>query len=269
MSLLDFYRLLAQALSEFARNGYDNQETLNAWLAKLRHAANQALPGPEKVRRDVQARLGQMFKRAISEQRFKRQHPWLTAYTIQRMGPKLAPLLERRILASVDLIRLHREQSIEKTLQRFQGLVTSIPPGGTRSIELGKEKQRIGKALRQMSFEERRVVIDQGHKLIANINQTVAEDNNALGFFWRHVHQAGYDGRPEHEARDGKFFAIRDNWAIKAGLMKRGPNPYADEIDLPAVAPFCRCWATYVYNIRELPKECLTQKGLDRVTDSK
>lgn len=46
--------------------------------------------------------------------------------------------------------------------------------------------------------------------------------------------------------------------------MKRGPNPYSDEVDMPSVAPFCRCWAVWVYNIRDLPEDCLTQKGKER-----
>ena len=264
VGMVDFYRILAAALDEFRRTGYDSRDRLNYWLGQLRIAANRVLPSPEQSRRAVQAALGKMYRDATSKAGFRRAHPALTQYALQRMGPKLAPILERRILASVDLIKLHREQSIEKVLQRFQGLVTSIPPGGTRSAGARKEKAAIGKSLRQMSFEERRVVIDQGHKLVANVNQTIAEDNNALGFLWRHVHQANYDARPEHEARDGQFFALRGNWAIEAGLMKRGPNPYSDEIDMPSVAPYCRCWAVWVYNIRDLPEDCLTEKGMAR-----
>ena len=265
MGIIDFYRVLAQALAEFRERGYDSRERLNYWLGMLRIAANRALPSMDQAQRNIRARLGKMFKDATSQSAFKRQHPALSQYALQRVGPKLAPILERRIMASADLIRLHREQSIEKVLQRFSGLVTSIPQGGSRNAGTGDEKKAIGKSLRQMNFEERRVVIDQGHKLIANVQQTIAEDNNALGFVWRHVHQAGYDARPEHEARDGKFFALRGNWAIEAGLMKRGPNPYSDEIDMVGVAPFCRCWATYLYNIRDLPPEFLTQKGREHI----
>lgn len=262
MKLTDFYRILAKALEEFRRTGYDSRDRLNYWLGRLRVAAMNVLPSYDHLRRVIQARLGKKFKDATSVTALKRQHPALTQYTIQRMGPKLAPILERRILASVDLIKLHREQSIEKVLQRFSGLVTSIPPGGTRHTD--DDKKAIGKSLRQMTFEERRVVIDQGHKLVANVQQVIAEDNNAIGFVWRHVHQAGYDARPEHEVRDGQFFAIRGNWAIEAGLMKRGPNPYADEIDMPSTAVFCRCWAVWIYNIRDLPDDCLTEKGRER-----
>ena len=265
MGIVDFYRVLAQALAEFRQTGYDSRDRLNHWLGLLRIAANRAMPSMTEAQRNIRTRLGKMFKDATTGTAFKRQHPALSQYALQRVGPKLTPILERRIMASADLIRLHREQSIEKVLQRFSGLVTSIPEGGTRNFDTRKDKAAIGKSLRQMSFEERRVVVDQGHKLIANVQQTIAEDNNALGFVWRHVHQAGYDARPEHEARDGKFFAIRGNWAIEAGLMKRGPNPYSDEIDMVGVAPFCRCWAVYLYNIRDLPDDCLTQKGREHI----
>ena len=267
LSIIDFYRTLAKALDEFSKFGYDSLDRLNYWLGQLRIAANHALPAQDQVRRQIRARLGQMFKNATSKTAFQRNHPALAQYALQRLGPRLAPLLERRILASADLITLHRDQSIEKVLQRFQGLVTSIPPGGTRSIEYSEAKKAISKSLRQMTFEERRVVIDQGHKLVANVQQTIAEDNDAIGFRWRHVHEVGYHGRPEHEARDGEFFPLRGNWAMRDGLMKKGQNPYMDEIDMVAQAPFCRCWAVWVYNIRDLPDECLTEKGRDRISN--
>lgn len=262
MKLSDFYKILAQAIAEFRKTGYDSRDRLNYWLSRLRIAAMSVLPSYEKMRRLIQARLGKKFKDATSPTALNRHHPALSQYTIQRMGPKLAPILERRIMASVDLIKLNREQSIEKVLQRFSGLVTSMPPGGSRT---GDDTKAIAKSLRQMTFEERRVVIDQGHKLVANVQQTIAEDNNAIGFIWRHVHQAGYDARPEHEARDGQFFALRNNWAIQAGLMKHGPNPYSDEIESVGELPYCRCWALWVYNIRDLPPECLTEKGRNQI----
>jgi len=115
--------------------------------------------------------------------------------------------------------------------------------------------------MRSYSFEERRLYIDQGHRLIANVSAVIAEQTGAIGFFWRHVHQLNYDGRPEHEERDKKFYVIRDSWAMQRGLMKRGPNPYSDEIDMPAQKIFCRCWAEYADSLKDVPDENLTEKG--------
>jgi len=263
--IIEFYRVLARALAEFAQHGYDSKARLDYWLGELRMAANKSLPGMEETRRTLNQVLGKRFRNATSKTAFKRHHPDLTQYTIQRVGPKLAPLLERRILAGVDLIRLNREQSIEKVLQRFSGLVTSIPEGGSRAVETGEAKKQIGKSLRQMRFEERRVVVDQGHKLISAINRTVAEEGNAIAGTWHsNFRQIGYDARIDHANRDSKVYLIRGNWAQEEGLVKVGPAGYSDEITQAGEEPFCRCSMVYIYNIRALPDDMLTQKGLER-----
>ncbi len=266
MRIIEFYRVLARALAEFAQHGYDSKARLDYWLGELRMAANKSLPGMEETRRTLKQVLGKRFRNATSKTAFKRHHPDLTQYTIQRVGPKLAPILERRILAGVDLIRLNREQSIEKVLQRFSGLVTSIPEGGSRAIEVGGAKKHIGKSLRQMRFDERRVVIDQGHKLTSAIQRTIAEEGNAIAAVWHsHWRQPGYDYREDHKERDERVYAIRDNWAIRDGLMKVGPDGYTDEITQPGEEVFCRCSYVYVSNIRRLPDNMLTEKGRQRV----
>jgi len=265
VTIVEFYRVLARALLEFAQHGYDSKVRLDYWLGQLRMAANQSLPGQEQSRNMLRQVLGKKFKDATSKTAFKRHHPDLTQYTIQRVGPKLGPILERRILAGVDLIKMHREQSIEKVLQRFSGLVTSIPEGGTRLLESGDAKKAIGKSLRQMRFEERRVTIDQGAKLIGAIHRTVAEEGNAIAGVWHsHWRQPGYDYREDHKERDEQVYAIRGNWAIKDGLMKAGPAGFLDEITQAAEEPFCRCSMVYIYNIRALPDDMLTQTGLER-----
>jgi hypothetical protein len=91
-----------------------------------------------------------------------------------------------------------------------------------------------------MRFDERRVLVDQGHKLISAINRTVAEEGNAIAGTWHsHWRQAGYDYREDHKERDDHVYAIRGNWAIKDGLMKVGPAGYSDEITQAAEEPFC------------------------------
>ncbi|MHB8391457.1 MAG: hypothetical protein ACYDBH_18065 [Acidobacteriaceae bacterium] len=265
MRIIEFYRVLARALAEFAQHGYDSKARLDYWLGELRMAANKSLPGMEETRRMLKQALGKRFRDATSKTAFKRHHPDLTQYAIQRVGPKLGPILERRILAGVDLIKLHREQSIEKVLQRFSGLVTSIPEGGSRAVEVGEAKKHIGKSLRQMRFDERRVVIDQGHKLTSAIQRTIAEEGNAIAAVWHsHWRQPGYDYREDHKERDEHVYAIRGNWAIKEGLMKAGPAGYTDEITQPGFEPMCRCSMVFLYNIRALPDDMLTQKGLER-----
>ena len=162
------------------------------------------------------------------------------------MRPELHAELNRRIAASIDLIKLNRPQAILKTQQRFRGWATSIPPGGTpkegkAKLKKVEQKKELRKALASLPFEERRVAIDQSAKLFAAINTTVAVNGGAIGAYWQAhgPHQKGYDGRPAHNARDGKFFLIRNSWADKVGFVKPNSDGYTDEIEQVAELPFC------------------------------
>src|SRR5207247_2394734 len=103
---------------------------------------------------------------------------------IDQIKPALHAELERRIMASADLIKLNRKAAIEKTVQRFSGWATSVPPGGTRATDKKKEKDSIKKSLKSLPFEERRVIIDQSHKFVANLNEIVAKDGGAIAGRW-------------------------------------------------------------------------------------
>jgi len=51
--------------------------------------------------------------------------------------------------------------------------------------------------------------------------------------------------------------------------MKAGPAGYLDEITQPGEEPFCRCFVRYIYNIRNLPDDMLTQKGKSYISGPK
>ncbi|HAF0915811.1 TPA: hypothetical protein G9F65_004527, partial [Salmonella enterica subsp. enterica serovar Braenderup] len=121
--------------------------------------------------------------------------------------------------------------------------------------------QHIAKSARQIDFEQRRVMVDQTHKLIANIDNIIATDGGAIAAVWHsHWRQPNYDYREPHKDRDLKTYAIRGNWALKKGFMKVGPAGYLDEITQPGEEVFCRCYLTYIYNVRSLPDEMKTEK---------
>ena len=257
-----FRDVLNQAVSEFANYGYDSPERLEYWLGRLRAAIEAEMMPESAVDLKLRQTMTAMFDR-LRRTGHKRYHHGLPHYVLDRVGPRLTGILQSRILASADLIRINRKQAVEKTLQRFAGLATSIPAGGSKTLDKREAKEKIGKSLHQMSFEERRVVIDQGHKMIAAVNQTIAEDGGAIAVIWHsHWRQAGYDYRPDHKERDEKAYMLRGNWAAKSGLVKSGPAGYYDKITAVAQEPFCRCYGEYVYTLQDLPREMLTKKGL-------
>ena len=151
---------------------------------------------------------------------------------------------------------------MEKTLRRFQGWSTSIPPGGSAEPDKQKAKSDIRKGLASLPFVERRVLIDQGRKLGAAINATVAEGGGAIAGIWRsNFRQPGYDYREDHKERDNQVYLVRGSWAQERGLVKVGTAGYIDDITQPAEEPFCRCRYIYLYHLRQMPDEMITAKG--------
>lgn len=269
MAARTYQQVLTEALADFATNGYDSQERLDYWQKQLAEAAEASMMSAYEMESLMRASLTQIYKRLVDDGTVYQRHPGVSRFTVDRLRPAMRAELDRRILASADLIKLNRKQAIQKTLQRFSGWATSVPKGGSPRVNWRDEKRKIKKALSSLPFEERRVLIDQGHKLNAGINSVIAMGSGAIAAIWRsHKNQVGYDGRPDHNHRDGDVFAIRGNWAMEQGLMKRGPNGYTDEIEQPAEFVFCRCWYVYIYNLRDLPEVMITAKGkieLERV----
>lgn len=256
-----FLEVVTEAINDFLAHGFDSKQRLEQWMARIYEAAHSALIPEATLQRSLQSALAQVFKR--TEKRLAVTHRGVSQFTLANIQPKLRAELDRRILASANLIRLNRNASIAKTLQRFAGWATSIPVGGPAEPDRAEAKKSIRKEITSLPFEERRVVIDQGHKLTAAINEIVAVDGGAIAFVWRHVMERGkgYQPRPEHVARNGKVYLLRHSWAREKGFVKPSSAGFSDEITQPAEEPFCRCGGKFLYALRDLPAGMLTAKG--------
>jgi hypothetical protein len=265
---LSFYDTVTAAVRHFAENGFDSQRDLDEWLTLLRLAAERDLIPEAEMALRLRDTLRAAYERAVERGALFRQHSDLSRFTVSRIKPKLRDELDRRIMASAQLIRFNRTRAIEDTLARFAGWATSVPPGGSDVVTRRAINTSVRKAMTSLPFRERRVAIDQGHKLLANLSEIVAHDGGALAGIW-HQHYTRYP-RAEHRARDGKVYAVRSNWALERGLMKPGPAGYTDEITRPGEEVYCRCSMEYIYVLRRLPPAMLTVKGtaeLVRVRD--
>lgn len=262
-----FYAVLSEGIAYFAEHGFESQEILEEWLRRLETAARASLVPQSVLERAVRESLQRVFTRTTTNAALLRTHPGISQFTLQMIKPKLRLELDRRILASAGLIKLNREASVQRTLQRFSGWATSIPIGGTDVVNRKEVKAQVRRGIAGLPFEERRVVIDQGMKLAAAINEIVATDGGAIGGYWHHVAEGppAYDSRPEHVARDGKFYVLRGNWAMEAGFMKLAGRQYYDEITAAGQEIFCRCSMTWQHNLRDLPSDMLTSKGKEEL----
>jgi hypothetical protein len=257
-----YYDILTNAINDIAENGYDSPERVAYWVQQLKKAAERTMASDAQMQAMLREALAQIYRRMVERGEIAKFHAGVGRFTIEKLRPQLRAELDRRIVASAELIKLNRSAAIEKTMQRFTGWATSVPKGGSEAVNKRDEKQEIRKPTAQLKFQERRVLIDQGHKLVANINEIIATDGGAIAVIWHsHWRQANYDYREDHKERDGHTFMIRNNWAQKEGLVRVGPDGYYDEITSVGEEPFCRCYATYIYALRDLPRNLLTKKG--------
>lgn len=265
-----FFRVVTDAINDIAEHGYESEERLEYWVAEIRRAALQDMVSEEALTEQLKRVLGSAYRRLIEDGSILHRHPGVSRFTLQRIAVKLRPELDRRILASANLIRLNREQAINETLRRFQGWATSIPIGGTDQVDRREEKRNIRKSLASLPFVERRVLIDQGHKLAASLSEIVAIEGDAIGAVWRsHWRQTGYDYREEHKERDGVFYTMRDGWARQRGFLRIGEQGAWEDHEKPGELVFCRCWAIYRYNLRDVPAEMLTERGAQALAQAR
>lgn len=259
MPAQSFYQVVTEAVADITERGYVSPEQIAEWTRRIREAAQTSLT-PEHILQDaLRSTLGQAYGRLIDRDQILRYHQGMTRFTLAQVKPQLRAELDRRILASAGLIKFNRDAAIEKTVQRFAGWSTSIPQGGSSIVDRTKVKSDIRKAMASLPFEERRVIIDQGTKFAASLSAIIAKDQSAIAAQWHH-HHVRYP-RKEHLARNGRVFLVRNSWAHERGLVKPGANGYTDEIEQPGEFVFCRCSYRWLYNLRDLPAMCLTEKG--------
>jgi hypothetical protein len=256
-----------QALRYFAERGYRSESDLMDWLLRLRVSLEKELPTDRFFKAQLSAALGRVFAREVSTGIIKRV-PGITRYTLDRVAPSLRAELDRRIYASVDLIKLNKAAATQKTLQRFSGWVSSVPVHGTPATNFREITREIIKPVATIKFEARRVAIDQGHKLSAAVSHVVAQGAGAIACIWhdRGEQDHNYQARPIHLARSGKLFLMRSSWAMDEGLIaKRGVEYYDDLPDPAAQLPFCSCYVTWSTSPRDLPETLLTARGREWV----
>lgn len=262
MSRRRFYDVVSEAVSDIVEHGFDSQERLQKWLIAIRRAAGQALIPEHELEELLRKSLSRVFRGAASLVVLQHKHVGIPAFKLEQIRYGLHAELRRRIQVGVDLIKLNRSAAVEQALQRFAGWASSVPAGGSDAVSRKETGEKVRRSIAALPFVERRVVIDQGHKLVAAVNDIVARDGGAIAMRWHHIHPGPhYDSRPEHLARDGKVFLIRDSWAVRDGLVKLAGGKYLDQIDQPGEKIFCSCSGIYLYVPSRLPPQMWTAKG--------
>ena len=256
-----FRAVVMEALRYFAEHGYKSESDLTQWLLRLHAVLERELPTDRYFKAQLGAALGRVFNREVKSGIQKRV-PGVSRYTLDRIAPHLRAELDRRIFAGIDLIKLNRQAAVAKTLQRFSGFISSVPPSGMTTTNFREVVKEIIKPVADIRYEARRCAIDQAAKLSSSVSHVAAMQSGAIGAVWfdRGQFDKGYQARPEHLKRSGHLYLVRDSWAADQGFMKRG-GPYTDDVTQPAEEVFCSCWWQWITSPKELPLESLTAKG--------
>ena len=126
---MTFFEVLTAAINDFIEYGFDSQSRVDNWLKKIKEAAEKALMSEAQMQKEMEKSLNAAFSRLVTKGGLVNKE--VSKYDIDRLKPKLRSELDRRIMASANLIKYNREQSITDVLRRFEGWATSIPKGGS------------------------------------------------------------------------------------------------------------------------------------------
>ena len=263
-----FQSVLTAAINEIMEQGYVSPEQVAGWVGRLREAAIRTLTPAYVLENALNETMRAIYRSKVDRGAILRYHSGVGRFIPARIQPKLRAELDRRIRASASLIKLNRDEAIEKTLRRLAGWATSVPVGGSDVVDRVETKAEIRKPFASLPFVDRRVIVDQGHKLVAGLSEIIAVDAGALVGHWRsHYAQRNYNFRPEHKHFDvdDKYFVVPDNWALRAGLMKLDGHRYITDIERPGEKPFCRCFYQWHYGLGRLPASMLTERGREEL----
>jgi len=254
-----FLALLMLAINHYQEQGYTSETDLKRWVKILKESAEKTVKSPIKLEKDTKSALNGTYKRLITQKGALKRHKGINKSTLDKYALAFKKELDRRILASQNIIQLHRETAINDTLRNFQGWATSIPPGGSQAVDKIEERTRIKKALVSLPILVSNVIHDQEHKLSTVIHELIAEKGGAIAMVWHSMWRLpGYNYRPDHKEKDEQVYLLKDSWARAKGLV--AGEYYEDDVAV-GVLPNCKCFAEWIYDVTDLPTELLTSKG--------
>jgi hypothetical protein len=252
---MNFHKLLRQATGHFSKFGFTSPSDVNDWLTRLNASAESTLD-TDTAKAKVERALAGAFYRALGRGRLAGRKGQVSKLSMDQLEPKLRNELEKRMFAAREEVDATHRQALERIHGRFLGLATAgARPGAVREVV-----KPVAKAMRDAKAQERMTAVDQTKKLMATMDEVVAEDAGSIGGFWDAMWLIERKHRPEHAARHDLFYVRRGSWADEQGLITH-PEGYMDEFDMPRVLINCQCQYRYVFDLEDAPPEVLTAKG--------
>lgn len=216
------------------------------WIRQI--LKDEPNPNPTR-RRQILAEFNERVKALanVGENKYKDYLRIFANKKVHKYPTKFTPEMKRQskqfIANQIELIKINRINAGNEAKQRLIGF-WSTPK------EARASSQDIVQPFHKLSFEERRVKIDQTQKFTKSLDFIEASHSGALGAYWRgHMDERE---REAHRKKEGKFYYFPNNWAIKEKKMRPGANNILTD-EKPGDAVLCRCHFEYVYSLDDIP----------------
>lgn len=192
---------------------------------------------------------------------------------IAKKFPALLPSITERFDWCVKNYSAQARLYFGEQLAEFNALVSrfleAVPVGGSKDKAIRSRIAEIRSELRSLIKWERLFYTYKAMSFPAELEYLFALEGNPIAAVWHYNvldEQGEYQKTYSHRQRDGHVYAVRRNWAIAKGLMRAGPDGYIDEISRPHQDIGCMCDLQWLYGIRDLPIDMVTEKGRSELT---
>jgi hypothetical protein len=98
------------------------------------------------------------------------------------------------------------------------------------------------------------------------------QSDGPIGAIWHYSRldeQSDYQKTYDHKPRDKAVYLVDGSWAAQKGLIAFSPERRLSSIDPPHRAVDCMCSLQWVYSLRDLPPELLTDAGRSELERAK
>lgn len=194
---------------------------------------------------------------------------------VARNFDSLRPKINTRYNWCIENYERQATTYLDHQLSQFNDLLLEflkqVPAGGTKDKGLKSKITEIKGELRYIAKWDQSFYTYKARSLPNELEHLFALENEPLAAIWEYCQTVEHSDDQltnNHKERDGRVYAVRDNWAIGKGLMQVGRYSYIDEISLPCQEVGCMCSLRYLYNLRSLPEDMLTAEGLSTLKRS-
>lgn len=266
------YKVILAWLLNIA-NKEPTQDVIDSGLNLIRNEFKQDL---DKNNKNVRAYMNKKYNSFLNND-FRKHHK-MSAYNLKDISPEFRKILEKRVLNSLNAIKIKDKKLLLDLESRFVNFMLDDKEKTMRNLQ---ENLKVNETLKHSKHYVRNILRDQTQRMNDNIDYTNGKLNGAVGLIWHTQNDNRVVGNPSglypkgnelhnnHYKRDNVFFALRDSYATQQGLLKAEVFESLEDISKTGRAINCRCDYEYIYDLRDVPSMYLSKKGIDYINKLK